>query len=98
MTEPLTPEEEAVLRSDIATSRGTVRGWNTNAARRLLATLDADRAGLDVDRLAEAMDNVDVPVTGDEMDDEDRAEHRAYAAELAREYAALTPEPREDAS
>ena len=72
-------------------------GWRNRKA----AILDALRgarthvaanpapAGLDVERLARAMDIVDYPVTGDEPDAEDRAEHRAYAADLAAEYAAL---------
>ena len=49
------------------------------------------REPLDVEVLAEAMDAADPPISGDE-DDEDRAEHRAYAKVLAAEYARLEAE------
>jgi hypothetical protein len=41
---PLSAEEIDELRTDLIVSRGTVKGWQTNGARRLLATLDAERA------------------------------------------------------
>ena len=49
---------------------------------------ESGSVGLDVERLARAMDAADPPISGDE-DDEDRAEHRAYAEVVAAEYARL---------
>jgi hypothetical protein len=49
--------------------------------------------GLDVERLAKAMDAADPPITGDEDGGEDHAEHLAYARDIARQYTALTVEP-----
>ena len=89
--EPLTPEEEAALRADIAEGpEGRAEQVYGEDVLRLLATLDAARAthtpsageGLDVDRLARALDApgvFDAPVD----------DAIGLAEDIAREYAAL---------
>jgi len=90
VTEPLTPEEEAVLRESFAAGMRQDRSATVVFARediaRLLATLDAARStdeGLDVERLADAYDTVvqESAFYG--------LTTREFAEAIAREYAAL---------
>lgn len=53
------------------------------------SSLESAGTGLDVERLARAMDHAD-PSISDEDTEMDREEHRAYAREIAAEYARLS--------
>jgi hypothetical protein len=74
--------------------------WGDEMRRAILAieaealAAQPEREGLDVERLARAMDKVDVDaITGDDSyAAEDHAEHLAYAKDLAAEYERLRKE------